>query len=49
MSRFNVHFKSFTFNFTNVEVKKVRMPHRMDLTSLKKLSQLKNAINVKLA
>ena len=29
MGRFNVHFKSFTFNFTHVEVKKVGVPHNI--------------------
>ena len=32
MGRFTVHFRSFTFNFTQVKVKKV-LPHRVKFTS----------------
>ena len=39
----------YTFNFTQVKVKKVGIPHRMNLTSLKKVSSLKNAIIFRLA
>ena len=40
-----VHFKSFTYNFTQVKVKEVGIPHRVNVTSLKKLSfSLKNAV-----
>ena len=44
----SVFTSGLTFNFTQVKVKKVGMPHRVSFTSYKKLSSLKNAI-VKLA
>ena len=33
MGRFTDHFRSFTFNFTQVQVKKVGMPHRANFAS----------------
>ena len=49
MSKFTVHFRSSTYNFTQVKIKEVGMPHRVSYTVLKKLSlSLKNAI-VKMA
>ena len=47
MGRFTILFRSFTFKFTLVKVKKV-LSHRVNFTSSKKLSLLKNGI-VKLA
>ena len=41
MGRFTIHFGSFTFDFTQVKVKNVGMPHKSEL-------YIKNAI-VKLA
>ena len=36
MGRFIVHFRSFTFNLTQVKVKKVGMPHRVNF-NIKKI------------
>ena len=33
MGRFTVHFRSFTFGFTQGKVKNVGMPHRVNFTS----------------
>ena len=46
MGRFTVHVRPFVFNFTQVKVKKVGMPHRKKFTSSKKISSIKNAIVV---
>ena len=37
MGWFTVHFRSFTFNFTHVKVKKLGMLHRVNFTFLKKI------------
>ena len=40
----SVFTSGLTFNFTQVKVKKVGMPHRVKFTSKKKFSSIKNAI-----
>ena len=40
----SVFTSGLTFNFAQVKVKKVGMPHSVNFTSLRKLSSLKNVI-----